>query len=376
MQSSFRYALVMTLFAGLAYAQDNRIENQADVATSESTDDVGQATSDPTASSQEDAKRRDRIKRCLDYYYMQPESVLQRSPWGVMHALIAFGVDTQVTYGEQRVNAIGWLCWNRPCRGQQLLYLDGDRVMGYRGIGLQGHEGQFLSMLAQSRVKSTYQLKVEDREFTVQDLVKSEMLGCRAGTELTFKLIGLSHYLDSDAKWKNDLDEDWDIPRLIKEELDQSVIGAACGGTHRMIGLAYAVHRRKKAGKPIDGHWKRAEKYVADYHDYIFQLQNPNGSFSTDWFQGRADSGDTYRYVQTTGHILEFMVFSLPEEQLKDPRVVRAVDFLTEVLVQNRELEWEIGPLGHALHALVMYEQRVFGVKPGERRTAIARTPE
>ena len=97
-----------------------------------------------------------------------------------MHALIAFGVDTELIYGDQRVNAIGWLCWNRPCRGQRLLYTEGERVRGHRGIGVQGHEGQFLSMLAQSRVKSTFQLKVDGQEFTVQDLVESEMLGCRA----------------------------------------------------------------------------------------------------------------------------------------------------------------------------------------------------
>ena len=47
-------------------------------------------------------------------------------------------------------------------------------------------------------------MKVEGRDYTVEDLVKQEQATCRPGTELTFKLIGLMHYLKSDTKWKDD----------------------------------------------------------------------------------------------------------------------------------------------------------------------------
>ncbi|MCO6455586.1 MAG: hypothetical protein J5I93_09855 [Pirellulaceae bacterium] len=302
---------------------------------------------------------RNEIRTCLNHYYHEVEDVNERSPWGIMHALIAYGVHTQVRAGGRNVNAIGWLCWNQPCRGQRLFSAPNGRLSTQNGPGVQGHEGQFLAMLAQSRVPIDFELRVDGHRFTVADLVEFEQRTCRPNSELTFKLIGLSHYLESDAQWVNDRGERWDIPRLIQEELRQPVIGAACGGTHRMMGFSYAVRKREQRDEPVEGQWLRARKYVDSYHDYTLKLQNPDGSFSTDWFRSRANSPDLARRVQTTGHILEWLVYSLPEDQLTDPRVVRGIQYLTRLMLQHRS--WEVGPKGHALHALVLYDERVFG---------------
>ncbi len=310
------------------------------------------------------------LRRCLDYYYRQRYDLARYTPWDVMHMLIAYGVDTQVRYNGRDVNAIGWLCWNQPCRGQRLLRVIDGRVYGTVGVGVEGHEAQFLAMLAQSRVPKDFEIRAYGRRFTVTDLIESEKRTCRAGTELTFKLIGLSHYLPSDAEWTATTGERWSIPRLIREELAQPISGSACGGTHRMMGFAYAVYKRRQRGESITGEWKRAATYVRDYHEYMFKLQNPNGSFSTNWFRGRGDSGDIDRYVQTTGHMLEFLLFSLPEDQLDDERVVKSVEFLTRLLWRHRDRSWHIGSRGHALHALAIYDQRMFGAKPGERTQA------
>ncbi len=319
---------------------------------------------------------RDRIRLCLTQYYQRPENITQRSPWGVMHSLIAFGIDTEVIADNQRVNAIGWLCYNRPCRGMQLLQLEDGRVAPRNGPGYQGHEGQLLSMLALSRVKSDYPMRVEGKDLTVQDLIEYEKWTCRPKTELTFKLIGLAHYLPSDATWKSKWGEQWSIPRLIKEELAQPINGACCGGTHRLIGYSMAAQVRRKRGEPMDGQWLRAEKYVDNYHKYIIKLQNRDGSFSTSWLQKRDDSGDLERRIQTSGHILEFLVFSLPAEELTDPRIVAAVDYLNNAMLSTRKDEAEIGPRGHALRALALYNERVFGDKPGQRRALLARRPQ
>jgi hypothetical protein len=58
---------------------------------------------------------------------------------------------------------------------------------------------------------------------------------------------------------------------------------------------------------------------------------------------------------------------SLPDGQLSDPRLVRAVQFLTNLLWDNRHRKWEIGPQGHAIHSLVLYDERVLGGRPGQR---------
>lgn len=309
-------------------------------------------------------ERRDRIRQCLGYYAQQRENTRRRSPWGMMHTLITYGVDTEIEQGGpggRRVNAIGWICWNGACGGQRLFTTNNSQLVARTGDGLQGHKGQFLAMLAQSRVPEDYPIRVNDLEFTVADLIEYEKRTCAPRSELTFKLIALSHYLDSDETWLDNRNREWSIERLIREELAQNVVGAACGGTHRMMGFSYAVHMRLKRKEPFTGEWERAREFVNAYHEYAFKLQNSDGSFSTNWFASRGDTRSMDRRMQTTGHILEWLVYSLPDDELIDPRVTESLDYLTTLMDNNREHTWEVGPKGHALHALVLYDRRVFG---------------
>ena len=295
-------------------------------------------------------------------YREQEISVREKSAWSVMHSFIGYGVDKKVRIDHQgnRASAIGWICFNNPCRGVRLFYLKNGEIYGRLGPGNQGHEGQFLAMLAQSRVHADYPMKIEGRDFTVLDLVQREKRSCRPKTELTFKLIGLSHYLESDETWKDDRGSDWNIPRLLKEEMQQPIIGAACGGTHRLFGLSYAINRRIHKGKPVDGQYRRAEVYIKDYQKYTFKMQNPDGSFSTRFFSGRGAANDIDRRLLTTGHISEWLSFSLSKKELTDPRMVHAMDYLAGLLLRGKYPGWKVGPLGHALHAVNIYNDRIF----------------
>jgi hypothetical protein len=313
-----------------------------------------------------------RLRECLAYYYFRPENVALRSPWGAMHAMIAYGVDSDLIAGDRRVNAIGYLCYNGVCNGQQLFYTQNGKLQARIGPGVQGHAAQFLAMLAQSRVKTDFPLQVEGQRFNVADLIQHEKDTCRPRTELTFKLIAFMHYLKSDERWRSNDGQEWDIPRLIKEELAQPIVGAACGGTHRMTGFSYAVRKRQQRNEPINGQWERAKKFVDDFHEYTFRLQNPDGSFSTNWFAGRADDPTPTRRLETTGHITEWLAYSVSKEQLVEPRMIKSVSYLTNLLIENRDEKWGIGPLGHGLHALALYDERIFGGKPGERAVELA----
>jgi len=207
-------------------------------------------------------------------------------------------------------------------------------------------------------------ITVQSKSFTVADLVEEEKLSCKSGTELTFALIALAHYLPTDAAWKSRDGKDWSLDRLMSEEIEQPIRGAPCGGTHRLFGLAYGCQRRLKATGRLDGVYLRADKFVRDYQKFtLTKLQNPDGSFSTEWFKYPADRADDIdRKVQTTGHILEWLVASLDQESLYEPRILAAAEFLSSALAREPSREWKIGPMGHALHALTIYQERVWGV--------------
>ncbi|HVX13969.1 MAG TPA: hypothetical protein VHC22_22485 [Pirellulales bacterium] len=315
---------------------------------------------EPTTSHVSD-RLANKVHRVLNHYYQRPINTKDQNCWEVMHWIIAYGVKSRVLRGGPDgppVNSIGWLCYAGKCAGQPLVYLDQGRIAAAKGPRVQGHHGQFLAILAQSKVMKDYPMRAGNRSFTVADLIETEKLGCQEGMELTFKLIALAHYLDLNETWQNSLGEEWSVSRLVKEEIKAPIRGAACGGTHRLMGLAYAVHERQKRGEPLDGQFARADTYLRDFYRYTFSLQNSDGSFSTDWFKGPGDKPDLERRLQTTGHILEWLVYSVPPEMLNDPRLIRAVDYLSTILYKDSDKEWPIGTLGHGLHALAMFDER------------------
>lgn len=300
---------------------------------------------------------------CLRYYLENPESTSSRSPWAVMHALLAFGGEYELIHGQSRVNAIGWMCHNGTCRTQRMFTPKGRSFVPNVGGGVQGHEGQFLAILAQSNVPLDYPIQIGTSHFKVEDLVRFEMATCKEKSELTFKLIGLSYYLDSNKQWKANDGKIWSIPKLIQEELAQPVIGSACGGTHRLMGFSFCVRQRQLQNQPINGQYSRAAKFVREYVAYTLQLQNPDGSFSSDWYEGRANDPNEERKVQTSGHMLEWLMFTMTDEEIGQPKIVKGVDFLLSKIYDKRERKWPIGPRGHATRAIALYESRISELK-------------
>ena len=343
--------------------------------SAESGSNAMQATAKPSGAAAPATPRftklRTRIAQTLATYQRRPLNTAQHTPWEVMHGFVAFGIPTKLRVGGpggDPVNAIGWVNTGGRCGGQVMLAAAGDRLTALRGIGVQGHSAQYLAVLAQSRVAMNSPITIQSKTFTVADLVAEEKLACKSGTELTFALIALAHYLPTDSQWTARDGKPWSLEKLVAEEIEQPIRGAPCGGTHRLFGLAYGCQRRLRATGQLDGVYLRADKFVRDYQQFtLTKLQNRDGSFSTEWFKYLADRDDDMdRKIQTTGHILEWLVASLDQHDLFQPRVTAAVEFLNAALAREPSREWKIGPLGHALHALTIYQERAWGtVLPG-----------
>jgi hypothetical protein len=307
---------------------------------------------------------RSRVRSVLAGYYRKPLNSRDHDPWEVMHGMLSYEVQSRIRQGGPRgdlITSVGWLCYNKPCKGQTLLHVTRDgQLRAKYGVGLQGHLGQLLAMLAQCHVSPDYPIRIGRHQFTIQDLIESEKKTCYPKSELTFKLLAFQYYLDLDETWVNDHGLEWDFPRLIREELEQPMRTAACGGTHRLSSLSLTLKLRAARGEPIDGEYARAAEFVRKHQQYAFRLQNRDGSLSTAWFNGRGDESDLDRRIKTTGHILEWLCYSLSDEELRDQRTIRAVSYLANLMYSNYNREWEVGPMCHATHALLLYDERVF----------------
>ncbi|MHC4401975.1 MAG: hypothetical protein ACYTG0_20075, partial [Planctomycetota bacterium] len=290
--------------------------------------------------SPEMAALRGSVRNALAVVGRQPFNTRDHTPGEIIDFCLVLGCKTMVGYGgpsSQKINALGSLCWNYPCGGYQLLRAGDGKMVARIGYGLQARPAQFLAVLGQSGVPVDYEVRIGDLHGTVADLVECEKLACRHRGDQSFRLIGLSHYIPGDETWKSDLGEDWSLEQLLKEELARS---ASVSGRDRMqclMGLSYALGRRSRQELPIDGHFADTKRYLNEFQEFALAQQNADGSWHPSFFAYRGTSSDVLGSLRSTGHILRWLVFSLPEDRLKDPSIVRSLTYVTKALGGRRK---------------------------------------
>jgi hypothetical protein len=315
------------------------------------------------------AALRDQVRRTLAVYQKMPFNTRQNTPGEIIDYCLPLGCDTEITLfdasGQKRANGIACLCWNYPCAGYEPLTVSDGHIAARLGYGTQSRPSQLLAMLAFARVQPDYPLRVSDTVRTVADLVQSEKLSCRTGADMSLKLIGLGYYAD-EGTWKDDFDQEWSLDKLIKEELSQPVITAANGGLDRLLGLSYVVSRRHKRNLPVEGQYARAEKYVGEFQNYAFSMQNADGSWGY-FLSGRGANRDAAAQLRSSGCVLQWLALSLPEEKLDDQRLAVGIAYLVNSLNSQRYLynlpalsSLDIAGATRALHALAIYDERLF----------------
>ena len=333
---------------------------------------------------------RDQVRATLGIYFQQTPNTTNFTPGDILAWCLPYGCETELYHDREKINALTCLCWNYPCNGREML-VDVDGHIGARvGHGYQSHAGQLLSVLALARVPANYPLRTGRTVRSVADLLACEKLDCRSGIDLSLKLVGISFYTPPGETWKNAGGETWNVERMVGEAMDNPSIDDGCGGVHRLLGLSSAVARQTKAATTLTGHFVRAAKFVAEFQDYAFRLQNGNGGWHPSFFAAMGASGDPSGSLRSSGHIAHWLAVSLPDARIEDPRIARAIAYLCELL-GYQEARWDVGDLSsrdldslsHALAALTRYDQRVFlpcdpppGAKPAVREApAASETP-
>ena len=93
------------------------------------------------------------------------------------------------------------------------------------------------------------------------------------------------------------------------------------------------------------------------------------------FFAVQGASSDAAGTLRATGHILEWLVFSLPDNRLEDPQVAKSIGYTISMLEHwQRSINTAaasprlLSAVMRAAHALLMYDQRVF--KPHDPKKA------
>ena len=290
--------------------------------------------------------------------------------WQVVHGILAFGAELPLAHDGTVSPALdyllgggrltGWLL--RPGTPGLIAVVEEGSTMG------QGHPDQWLGYLSQCGVDADgpgalpldTRLTVAGRSFTLADLLAQAQHDIRPGQEATWTLMALAAYLPTDATWIAGDGSQWNVERVVRMEAEADIFGAACGGAHRLYGLAAAVAARRTSGLPVapDSGWAEAEAVLEDAIDRARMFQQADGSFSIHSFERPGTSPDVFARLGATGHVFEVLALALDDERILEPWVTRAADRLVTLLEQTADIDVECGGLYHAAHGLSLYRRR------------------
>lgn len=286
------------------------------------------------------------------------------TPWQVVHGILAERWDLALLRRDrpgQEVSAIEWITSGVTFDGEPLWEATPYGGRGHpftRPYAFEGHPTQFMGYMTMANIPLEYEVKTPTKVITIRDIINDAKMQVHEGVEITWTLWTLAHYEEPDAQWFNAAGQPWSIERLVRLQIDEPVTSGACGGCHGLFALAYARNMYISTGKPLRGVWFEADQKIKRYVLEAQALQNQDGSFSANHFNGPGYSDDFATRIATSGHQLEWLMIALPQSRLKDEWIRKGITSVAKDLINNRHVASDCGPLFHGMHALVIYRQR------------------
>ena len=294
----------------------------------------------------------------------------QHTPWQIMNGLEGLRRDMLLKNGHTTVNAIEWIQAGPVYQGEPWFEKTehGGRAHPFsKPYWFEGHVNQFLSKLAACRLPLDATFGTPDGPITIQDMINHAKMVVNDKEEVSWTLLALCRYLPPDAKWTNAKGEEWSIERLVEVEAGKTVGGPTSpdGGTDGLYALAVARNAYLNTGKPLEGVWLKADEKIKKYIDVARSQQNPDGTLSSDFFRSSKRKENFNKRSASTGHLLQFLMHAISDEQLKDDWIRRAVEATANDIQSNRKVYVSDDPLFTTTEALTAYLERATGSSPG-----------
>ena len=332
-----------------------------------------------------ESERRATLKRSIEAVMVanarRGVNTQNHTPNDVMLMALPYGAEARVYQPDPNVNprdknapkgtyiySMGALCWNIPCSGKTLLRSDGTKVIARVGYGYQQRPAYFAALMAMSNITPDYGLKLGSNASTIAHLLVSERASITKGMNMSMALVAFSFYGESTDQWKNELGEVWNIDKMVTSELNRSIDQGTSDVTDWLLGLTAAVKLYEGENKPVRGALALAKKQLTTYHEFVLSIQNDRYLWHPKFFLYKGFNPDAFETMYSGGHILRWLVYSLPDKELHDDQVVRAVMSLAATVnrvkpetMANSLNSKQLEGLAVSLHALSLYHQRVFG---------------
>lgn len=294
----------------------------------------------------------------------------QHTPWQIMSGIEGLRRDMVLKNGDKTVNALEWIQAGPMYQGEPWFEKTehGGRAHPYsKPYWFEGHVNQFLSKFAACQLPLHATFGTPDGPITIQDMINHAKMVVNDKEAVSWTLLALCHYLPPDAKWTNAKGDAWSIERLVDIEVGKHVGGPTSpnGGTDGLYALAVARNEYLLTGKPLEGVWLKADEKIKKYIDLAKSQQNPDGTLSSDFFRSSKRKDDFDKRLASSGHLLQFLIHAVSDEQLKEDWIRRAVETTASDIQVNGKEYVSCDPLFTATEALTTYLERTQGISLG-----------
>jgi len=286
----------------------------------------------------------------------------EHTPWQIFHGLLALRHNFKLKINAQKSSAMQWVQSGPMFRGMPLIEqtTHGGRFHPFTvPYAFEGHPNQFLAILSMSELPRNFAFRAGNgATITVDDMLRNAQADCNDREEVTWTLWAFARYVHPSATWNNRSGEPWSMERLVQTEVGKRVQEGACGGCHGLFALALARNACLQSGIQLRGAYFEADMKVKRYIAETRAYQNADGSFSSNHYNGPGYAPDFNKRIAASGHILEWLMIGISNEEMEQEWVKRGVASIARDLVENKSAPADCGPLYHALHSLVLYRQR------------------
>jgi hypothetical protein len=327
-----------------------------------------EAPAPATAASDADASISDeQLRQMLDeviaFTQARHMTAEEHNAWQIVHGILAYGRDLKIKAAGELVSALDYLLAGGKIRGWTMRPGDHglESVLEPGTKQGQGHPDQWIGYMAQCHLQPDDSIIVDGRAFKIEDLLTQAQWNIYPGMEASWTLMALCTYLPPGASWTSKDGTHWTVEKIAEMEADQNLSESPCGGTHRLYGLAMALNQHLAQGGKITCGWQKVDRKLRECVDLARRYQQPDGNFSTNFFQRSASSSDVATVLHATGHTFEFLTMTLANDEIRQPWMRKACLRLCDLLEQTRDMEVECGALYHAAHGLILYRERLFG---------------
>lgn len=302
--------------------------------------------------------------------------------WTVFHGILGLGPDLELydpKTDKPIMKALDYIRLGHEMkglrfdnRGQGLdVFTAGDETRFFA----QGHQDQFVCEMAQWGVPKSLPFKVDGKDYTFADFVNytKYRASVTRKQELAWALMIIAEYEGTALNWTNQFNETLTVEDMVNYELSSPLdpeetvkigqLPLACGGTHRLFGLSWALHVHLKNGGKLTGVWKKTSEKMATLKTSVKNSRNKDGSFSTNYFAKKGDEPNPVLRLSTTGHIFEWLALACTDKELREPWMEEAASYLTQLVHTLKDEPIDGGAIYHAVHGLLIYYARVYGTE-------------